>query len=64
MKKLRNLYKKKTELLIECVEKHNLKLINRTKIIAMIIMEEHNREVIDKLKNKNVVDEKNFEWQS
>jgi len=65
LKKVRNLYKKKTELLIECVEKHNLPMVDRIKIIALIIIEEHNREVIEKLNaNKSVTDEKHFEWQS
>lgn len=63
LKKVRNLYKKKTELLVECVEKHGLQLVDRIKIIALIIIEEHNREVIEKLNaNKNITSEKDFEW--
>jgi len=65
LKKVRNLYKKKTELLIECVEKHNLSMLDRIKIIALIIIEEHNREVIEKLnQNKAINDDSHFDWQS
>jgi dynein heavy chain len=65
LKKVKNLYKKKTELLIECVEKQGLAMVDRIKIIALIIIEEHNREVIEKLNmNKSVTDEKSFEWTS
>lgn len=65
LKKVRNLYKKKTELLIECVEKQGLLMVDRIKIIALIIIEEHNREVIEKLNlNKSVTDENHFDWKS
>lgn len=65
LKKVRNLYKKKTELLVECVEKHNLPLLDRTKIIALIIIEEHNRQVIESLNgNKSLTGPLDFEWMS
>ena len=65
LKKVRALYKKKTELYVECVEKPGLNYRDRQKIIALIIIEEHNREVIEKIAaNKGVNNENHFEWQS
>ena len=65
LKKVRALYKKKTELYVECVEKPGLNYRDRQKIIALIIIEEHNREVIEKIAaNKGVNSENHFEWQS
>ena len=51
LKKLRTLYKKKIETYIQVVEQRADKLPDRdrSKVEAMIIMEEHNREVVDKL---------------
>jgi len=63
LKKVRALYKKKTELYVECVEKPGLSYRDRQKIIALIIIEEHNREVIEKIAaNKGVNSENHFEW--
>jgi acyl-CoA-binding protein len=63
LKKIRAMYKKKTELYVECVEKPGLSYMNRQKIIALIIIEEHNREVIEKISmNKGVTNENHFEW--
>jgi hypothetical protein len=64
LKKLKNTYRKKVETYIQCVESKNLSTVNRLKIIALIIMEEHNREVIDKLfANKNI-SSTHFDWLS
>jgi len=51
LKKLRNTYKKKIETYIQVVEQRSDKLNDRDrkKVETMIIMEEHNRDVIDKL---------------
>ena len=49
LKKLRNMYKKKIETYIQVVDNPKLLPLNRNKVEAMIIMEEHNRDVIDKL---------------
>jgi len=63
LKKVRALYKKKCELYVECVEKPGLNYRDREKIIALIIIEEHNREVIEKIStNKSVTNENHFEW--
>jgi hypothetical protein len=64
MKKLKNLYKKKVETYIQCVEAKNLNFVNRLKIIALIIMEEHNRDVIDKLFANKGINSQHFEWLS
>ena len=51
--------------MVECVEKQGLSNRDRDKIIALIIIEEHNREVIEKIaSNKAVNNPNHFEWQS
>jgi len=63
LKRVRTLYKKKTDLYIECVDKPGISYVDRLKIIALIIIEEHNREVIDKIiGNKAVTSANSFEW--
>ena len=65
LKKVKANYKKKTELLIECVEKQNLQPQDRNKIVTAIIIEEHNREVIERLHNdKTVTNHHHFSWVS
>ena len=51
LKKLKAVYKRKIELYIQVVEQRSDKLSarDRKKVEALIIMEEHNREVIDML---------------
>lgn len=64
LKALKAAWKKKTELLVECI-KLTTRNVDRLKVVTLITMEEHNREVIEKLHaNKGVTDEKHFEWQS
>ena len=68
LKKLKSLYKRKIETYIQCVERlKGDKLehkIDRLKIVALIIMEEHNREVIDKLYQNKNINPNHFEWLS
>jgi hypothetical protein len=66
LKKLRNTYKKKIETYIQVVEQRADKLSNRdrAKVETMIIMEEHNRDVIDKLFSNKGINETHFEWLS
>lgn len=65
MRKVKKMWQQKTTLLVECVEKQNLAMRDRQKIIALIIIEEHNREVIEKIAaNKAVNSVNHFEWQS
>lgn len=63
MRKVKKMWQQKTTLLVECVEKQNLAMRDRQKIIALIIIEEHNREVIEKIAaNKAVNSVNHFEW--
>jgi hypothetical protein len=63
LRKLKGTYKKKIDLYTQCVENQNLKANQRAKIIALIIMEEHNREVIEKLyADKTVTGPSHFSW--
>ena len=66
LKKLRNLYKKKIETYIQVVEQRADKLNDRDrkKVETMIIMEEHNRDVIDKLFANKQIHAQHFEWLS
>jgi len=49
LRKLKGTYKNKVKNYVELVEKPGLPLLNRLKLIALITIEEHNREIIDKL---------------
>ena len=64
LKKLRTQYKKKIETYIQVVEQRADKLgeRDRKKTEAMIIMEEHNRDVIDKLFANKSIHSEHFEW--
>ena len=66
LKKLRNIYKKKIETYIQVVEQRSDKLSDkdRKKTETMIIMEEHNRDVIDKLFGNKSINIDHFEWRS
>lgn len=65
MRKVKKAWQQRTSLLVECVEKQGLAFRDRQKIIALIIIEEHNREVIEKIAaNKAVNNVNHFEWQS
>ena len=64
LKKLRNMYKKKIETYIQVVDNPKLLPMNRNKVEAMIIMEEHNRDVIDKLFQNKQIHSQHFEWLS
>jgi len=65
MRRVKKMWQQKTTLLVECVEKQNLAIRDRNKIIELIIIEEHNREVIEKIAaNKAVNNVNHFEWQS
>lgn len=65
MRRVKKMWQQKTTLLVECVEKQNLAIRDRNKIISLIIIEEHNREVIEKIAaNKAVNNVNHFEWQS
>ena len=65
VRQVKKLWGQKTTTLVECVEKQGLSNRERSKIIALIIIEEHNRDVIEKIAaNKAVNNPNHFEWQS
>jgi hypothetical protein len=65
LKKLKAVYKKRLSNLIELIEKPSLSSVDRKKINVLIIMEEHNREVIYRLADdKTVTNKHHFNWQS
>ena len=64
LKKLKGTYRRKIDIYTQCVERTGLSFRDRLKIVALIIMEEHNREVIEKLHaNKTVNGPMHFDWQ-
>ena len=63
LKKCRQNYKKKVESYIELVEKPGLKKLDRLKLVALIIIDEHNREIIEKIYQSKIKSPKSFEWQ-
>lgn len=54
LKKARQNYKKKVENYVELVEKPGLTMLERVKLIALITIEEHNREIVEKLYQQKV----------
>jgi hypothetical protein len=63
VRQVKKLWGQKTTTLVECVEKQGLSNRERSKIIALIIIEEHNRDVIEKIAaNKAVNNPNHFEW--
>lgn len=47
---------------IELVEKSGLSNLERLKLIALITIEEHNREVIERIYSQKISSPKHFEW--
>ena len=65
MRKVKKTWQNKTTLLVECVEKQGLSARDRNKIVSLIIIEEHNRQVIDQIAaNKACNFVNHFDWQS
>jgi len=62
LKKCRQAFKKKVENYIELVEKPGLDKISRSKIVALIIIDEHNRDIIEQLYIKKVQSPRHFDW--
>jgi len=49
LKKCRTNFKKKVESYIELIEKPGLSKLDRSKLVALIIIDEHNREIVERL---------------
>jgi hypothetical protein len=65
MRKVKKTWLQKTTLLVECVEKQGLSRRDRDKIVSLIIIEEHNRQVIEAIAaNKGCNNVGHFDWQS
>jgi hypothetical protein len=62
MKKAKVTFKNKVGNYVELVEKSNLKMVERLKLISLITIEEHNREVIEKLIAQKIDSPRHFEW--
>jgi len=56
-------YKSKIETYVGIVEKQPLEARDRNKITSLIIIDEHNREIISKLIDQNISSQYHFEWQ-
>ncbi len=54
LKKARATYKKKVENYVELVEKPGLPNLVRIKLIALITIEEHNREIVERLYQQKI----------
>ena len=65
MRKVKKTWQNKTNLLVECVEKHGISNRDRNKIVSLIIIEEHNRQVIESIAaDRSVNKVSHFAWQS
>jgi dynein heavy chain len=62
LKKCRQNYKKKVESYVELVEKPGLPKLERLKLVALIIIDEHNREIIERLYQQRITSPRHFEW--
>jgi dynein heavy chain len=62
LKKCRQTYKKKVENYIELVEKPGISKVDRLKLVALIIIDEHNREIIERIYSQKITSPRNFEW--
>jgi dynein heavy chain len=65
LKALKATYRKKCNVYIDVVEKTpGLTALDRKKLTALIIIEEHHREVIDKMYNTKTIRRNHFDWLS
>jgi hypothetical protein len=54
LKKARATYRKKVDNYIECVKMPNLTWVDRLKLIALITIEEHNREIVERIYTQKI----------
>jgi len=62
LRKCKQSYKKKVESYIELVEKPGLQKLERLKLVALIIIDEHNREIIERIYQQKIQSPRHFEW--
>ena len=62
LKRVRGIYRKKVDNFVEYVKSPKLKPANRVKLITLITIEEHNREIIERLWIDKITSPKQFQW--
>ena len=63
MKKSKQNYRKKVDNYIQLVEKsQSMAKVDRLRIVSLIIIDEHNREIIERLYQLKITSVKHFEW--
>ena len=62
LRKCKQSFKKKVESYIELVEKPGLQKLERLKLVALIIIDEHNREIIERIYQQKISTPRHFEW--
>lgn len=62
LRKCKQSFKKKVESYIELVEKPGLQKLERLKLVALIIIDEHNREIIERIYQQKITSPRHFEW--
>jgi hypothetical protein len=63
MKKSKQNYRKKVDNYIQLVEKsQSMQKVDRLRIVSLIIIDEHNREIIERLYQLKITSVKHFEW--
>ena len=62
MRKCKQSFKKKVESYIELVEKPGLQKLERLKLVALIIIDEHNREIVERIYQQKITSPRHFEW--
>ena len=62
-KKLKNLFKNKVDRYTNFVKKLTDDARSRNKLVALITIEQHNKDIVDLLARKNVTSSKQFEWE-
>lgn len=62
MIKCKQNYKKRVENYVELIEKPDISKLNRVKLVNLIIVDQHHREIIEKLVQKKITSRVDFEW--
>jgi dynein heavy chain len=62
LRKCKQNYKKKVESYIELVEKPGISKVDRLKLVALIIIDEHNREIIERIYSQKITSPRHFAW--
>ena len=63
-KKLRNIFKNKVEKYTNFIKKLSDDARSRNKLVALITIEQHNKDIIEMLSKKNITSNTAFDWQA